>query len=64
VVAPATPAQGATTDPSKITVYITKTGDEYHLDGCRSLSQSKVPISLQEAKARGYGPCSVCRPPT
>jgi competence protein ComEC len=62
-VAPATPAQGATTDPSKITVYVTKTGDKYHLDGCRLLSQSKVPISLQEAKAKGYEPCGICHPP-
>jgi competence protein ComEC len=58
------PTQGAATDPSKITVYITKTGEKYHTSGCRYLSSSKIPISLKDAKARGYGPCSVCKPPT
>ena len=46
------------------TVYITRTGSKYHLDGCRYLRQSKIPIALSAAIARGYGPCSVCRPPT
>ncbi len=41
------------------TVYITKTGSKYHSSGCRFLSKSKIPISLEEAKAR-YSPCSVC----
>ena len=60
----ATSAQGTATDPSNITVYIAKTGEKYHVDGCRYLSESKILISLKDAKARGYGPCSVCRPPT
>lgn len=44
-------------------VYVTKTGECYHRGGCRYLSQSKLPISLKDAKKRGYRPCSVCRPP-
>lgn len=59
-VAPAAPV------PAKspgVTVYITKTGKKYHVDGCRSLAKSKIPISLEEAKARGYTPCSICKPP-
>lgn len=46
-----------------ITVYITKTGSKYHRAGCRYLSKSCIPISLEEAVRRGYTPCSVCRPP-
>jgi len=46
-----------------ITVYITKSGAKYHIDGCRYLSKSKIPITLQEAVQRGYTPCKVCRPP-
>lgn len=42
--------------PTDITVYITETGAKYHLAGCRYLSQSCIPISLSEAKARGYTP--------
>lgn len=45
------------------TVYVTNTGKKYHLDGCRSLSKSKIPISLSEAKAQGYTPCGICNPP-
>lgn len=45
------------------TVYITRTGSKYHRAGCRYLSKSAIPISLEEAKARGYTPCTVCNPP-
>ena len=45
------------------TVYITNTGAKYHNDGCRYLKQSRIPISLSDAKSQGYGPCSVCAPP-
>jgi competence protein ComEC len=44
-------------------VYITKTGECYHTGTCRYLSQSKIKITLKDAKARGYRACSVCRPP-
>ena len=44
------------------TVYITKTGKKYHIEDCRFLSKSSFPISLADAKARGYNPCSVCTP--
>lgn len=47
----------------KIIVYITKTGKKYHRAGCRYLSKSSIPITLEEAKNRGYTPCSVCDPP-
>lgn len=44
------------------TVFITKTGKKYHRDGCSYL-KSRIPISLKDAKARGYTPCSRCNPP-
>ena len=43
-------------------VYITKTGKKYHRAGCRYLSKSAIPIERKEAIARGYTPCSVCKP--
>lgn len=46
-----------------VTVYITDTGKKYHRDGCRYLKKSKHAISLGNAKAQGYAPCSVCDPP-
>ena len=45
------------------TVYITESGSKYHRGGCRYLSHGKTPITVAEAKARGYKPCSVCDPP-
>jgi micrococcal nuclease len=50
-------------DTQDVTVYITQTGKKYHREGCRYLARSKIPISLREAQARGYEPCSVCNPP-
>ncbi len=44
------------------TVYVTQTGKKYHKEGCSSLSESKKPIKLQDAKAEGYTPCSKCKP--
>jgi competence protein ComEC len=51
-------------EPQSITVYITNTGEKYHLGSCRYLKKSKIAISLSDAKARGYTPCSVCHPPS
>jgi hypothetical protein len=52
----------AQADPATITVYITKTGEKYHRDGCRFLSRSRIPMPLKEAVKR-FEPCKVCRPP-
>lgn len=43
-------------------VYITKTGEKYHRDGCQYLRKSQIEITLSEAKSLGYTPCSVCKP--
>ena len=40
-------------DSGDITVYITKTGKKYHKANCRYLRKNKIPISLEQAKARG-----------
>ena len=45
------------------TVYITATGECYHLKGCRDLAHSCIPIKLKDAEAQGYRACSVCNPP-
>lgn len=44
------------------TVYITKTGEKFHRDGCRYLKKSQIPIERSAAVAQGYGACSVCNP--
>lgn len=53
----------ASTSTKSTTVYITDTGKKYHTSGCGYLSRSKHAISLKDAKARGYTPCSRCHPP-
>jgi hypothetical protein len=60
-VAPASPAP-ASPEGASDAVYITKTGKKYHRAGCRSLSRSSIPIGRKDAQARGYTPCSVCKP--
>ncbi len=45
------------------TVYVTNTGEKYHTANCRYLNESKRAIKLSEAKAQGYIPCKVCKPP-
>jgi competence protein ComEC len=57
------PATQSQQDPKTLTVYITRTGKKYHRDGCRYLGASKIPISLKDAKAKGFTACKVCRPP-
>lgn len=54
--------QAAKSSESSYTVYITKTGEKYHSGGCRYLKKSKIAIDLNDAKAQGYDPCSVCNP--
>ena len=51
------------TEPQTVTVYITKTGEKYHSDGCQYLKKSKIPIDLDDAISQGYEPCSKCHPP-
>ena len=51
-------------DPAKLTVYVTKTGQKYHREGCSSLRKSKIAVSVKEAVERGFGACKICNPPT
>jgi competence protein ComEC len=50
-------------DNKETVVFITKSGEKYHVDGCSYLSKSKISINLKEAKAKGYEPCGRCNPP-
>ena len=44
-------------------VYTAASGTKYHREGCPSLRQSKIPLSLADAVRQGYEPCSRCNPP-
>jgi|GEM_PF-3450083 len=51
--------QQTTPEQREATVYVTKTGTKYHLDGCQYLRKSRIPMQLSEA-APLYEPCSRC----
>jgi len=57
------PTSQQTDQKKDVTVYITRTGKKYHRAGCSSLRSSSIPISLKDAKAKGYTPCKICKPP-
>ena len=41
-------------------IYITKTGEKYHKNGCFYLRKSKIEMKLIDAISEGYTPCSRC----
>jgi hypothetical protein len=41
-------------------VYVTRTGTRYHVDGCRYLRQSRIPMAKRDAIRAGYTACRVC----
>ena len=53
-------AEQEPSDRTSQTVYVTETGSKYHRSGCGYLRRSKHAISLDDAKAKGYTPCSRC----
>lgn len=61
------PPTGATPQSSSkvnadVTVHVTRSGKKYHAAGCTSFAKSDIPMTLAQAKARGYTSCSRCRP--
>ncbi len=46
-----------------VSVLFTAEGKKYHFATCRTLknSSSVIELSLEDAKARGYEPCGVCK---
>lgn len=52
----------ANSDDSE-TVYITASGSRYHRSSCSTIKgSSTTALSRESAKAKGYSPCSVCKP--
>ncbi|MDM8533273.1 hypothetical protein QUF55_01100 [Clostridiaceae bacterium HSG29] len=41
-------------------IYVTKTGEKYHKNGCFYLRKSKIEMKLMDAISEGYTPCSRC----
>jgi competence protein ComEC len=49
-------------EKKEVIVYITRTGEKFHRNGCQYLRRSKIPMDKKDAIARGYSACSRCRP--
>ena len=47
-------------DSDESIVYVTKSGKKYHKAGCSYLSDSSIPITLEQALQEGKEPCSRC----
>ena len=51
------------TAPRSTKVWATKSGQRYHLSGCRYLTSTKYSLTLGEAVDRGLTACKSCKPP-
>jgi len=62
VVTPAPTPEATSAEPM---VVVTRTGEKYHVAGCRYVvnKTDTRTIPLSQAKSEGYTPCSVCNPP-
>ena len=47
-------------DTNSTIVYVTETGSKYHKANCSYLKNSKIEMTLSNAEAQGYTPCSRC----
>lgn len=48
--------------PADTAVYVTKSGTKYHRADCYHLTASAQEMTIEEAVAKGYEPCTYCRP--
>ena len=59
--APTEPPYSAIQPPqNEAIVYITPTGKKYHEAGCAFLSDTAVPVTLEQALLEGREPCARC----
>ncbi len=54
---------GAPPPPDPLIVHVTPSGKKYHAAGCRYLRAANDSMPLDDARASGFSPCSVCDPP-
>ena len=40
--------------------YVTQSGSKYHISTCSYLSKSRIAVSAETIKTKGYSPCSRC----
>ena len=52
--------QSTTVQASSGQYYVTQSGSKYHISSCSYLSKSRISVSLETIRAKGYSPCSRC----
>ena len=40
--------------------YVTQSGSKYHISSCSYLSKSRIAVSIETIRSKGYSPCSRC----
>ena len=50
------------TEASRVTVFVSKDGNEYHLLDCARLGKAKQALSAKDAKKQGFTACLICFP--
>lgn len=60
--APLPPPLETQTENLTAIVYITASGEKYHLQECRYVKNKGIPLTVEKAKKEGYAPCKVCKP--
>ncbi len=54
---------GESQSAEDVVVYITESGEKYHLSTCRYVREGGIALTLADAQEQGYEPCKVCCPP-
>ena len=54
------PAETTQTQPVSGQYYVTQSGSKYHTSSCSYLSKSRIAVSLETIRSKGYSPCSRC----
>ena len=52
--------QSTTVKASSGQYYVTQSGSKYHISSCSYLSKSRIAVSLETIRSKGYTPCSRC----
>lgn len=57
-----TPEPESTTQSQPVSgqYYVTQSGSKYHISTCSYLSKSRIAVSAETIKTKGYSPCSRC----
>ena len=59
---PEPPIEPTPAPPTAQIVWVTETGNRYHLDSCRHVLNSGRGVTREQAESQGLTPCGTCKP--